>query len=32
MDDIEGKDMSVTNIYAVDDSEEENDDTLALQI
>lgn len=32
MDDIEGKDMSVTNIYAVDDAEEENDDTLALQI
>ena len=32
VDDIEGKDMSVTNIYAADDTDEENDDVLALQV
>ena len=33
MDDIEGKDMSVTNIYAAaEDMDDEDDDTLALQI
>ena len=32
MDDLNGKDMSVTNIYAAEDIDDDEDDTLALQI
>ena len=31
-DDLDGKDMSTTNIYASEDTDEDNDDTLVLQI